>query len=108
MRKRKRGQCAREPAASQGLAQIASALLVAAPLVLSRMRDNFGSDRALDLRGLGLISAGAFGIVWGLVTWLLQHQGRGRWHTSSSTRPTGGPLAPSTASCSAGGLSWSR
>src|SRR5436190_2135628 len=41
--------------------------VIAAPLVLSRMRESFGSDSALDLRGLGLISAGAFGIVWGLV-----------------------------------------
>jgi MFS family permease len=31
------------------------------------MREGYGSDSALDLPGLGLISAGAFGIVWGLV-----------------------------------------
>jgi EmrB/QacA subfamily drug resistance transporter len=41
--------------------------LVAAPLVLARMRESFGPDTALDLPGLGLVSAGAFGIVWGLV-----------------------------------------
>jgi EmrB/QacA subfamily drug resistance transporter len=41
--------------------------LIAAPLVLSRMRESFGPDTALDFRGLGLVSAGAFGIVWGLV-----------------------------------------
>src|SRR5215211_6454397 len=40
---------------------------IAVPLVLFRMRESFGPDSALDLRGLGLISAGAFGIVWGLV-----------------------------------------
>jgi EmrB/QacA subfamily drug resistance transporter len=40
---------------------------IAVPLVLSRMGESFGPDSALDLRGLGLISAGAFGIVWGLV-----------------------------------------
>jgi EmrB/QacA subfamily drug resistance transporter len=41
--------------------------LVAAPLVFARMRESFGPDTALDLPGLGLVSAGAFGIVWGLV-----------------------------------------
>ena len=41
--------------------------VIAAPLVLSRIRESFGPDSALDLRGLGLISAGAVGIVWGLV-----------------------------------------
>jgi EmrB/QacA subfamily drug resistance transporter len=41
--------------------------LIAAPLVLSRMRESYGPDTALDLPGLGLISAGAFGLVWGLV-----------------------------------------
>jgi hypothetical protein len=41
--------------------------LVAAPLVLTKLRESFGPDSALDLPGLGLISAAAFGIVWGLV-----------------------------------------
>jgi EmrB/QacA subfamily drug resistance transporter len=41
--------------------------LIAAPLVLSRMRESFGPNTSLDLPGLGLVSAGAFGIVWGLV-----------------------------------------
>jgi EmrB/QacA subfamily drug resistance transporter len=41
--------------------------LIAAPLVLARMRESFGPPTGLDIRGLGLISAGAFGIVWGLV-----------------------------------------
>jgi EmrB/QacA subfamily drug resistance transporter len=41
--------------------------LVAAPLVLARMRESFGPNTSLDLPGLGLVSAGAFGIVWGLV-----------------------------------------
>jgi EmrB/QacA subfamily drug resistance transporter len=41
--------------------------LIAAPLVLSRMRESYGADSSLDFPGLGLISAGAFGIVWGLV-----------------------------------------
>jgi EmrB/QacA subfamily drug resistance transporter len=41
--------------------------LIAAPLVLARMRESFGPDTSLDLAGLGLVSTGAFGIVWGLV-----------------------------------------
>jgi EmrB/QacA subfamily drug resistance transporter len=41
--------------------------LVAAPLALARLDESFGPDTRLDLRGLALISAGAFGIVWGLV-----------------------------------------
>ena len=41
--------------------------LAAIPLVLSRIEESFGGDTGLDLPGLGLISAAAFGIVWGLV-----------------------------------------
>src|SRR3954452_9323525 len=41
--------------------------LLAFPLVLTKMRESFGPDTALDIRGLGLVTAGAFGIVWGLV-----------------------------------------
>jgi EmrB/QacA subfamily drug resistance transporter len=41
--------------------------LLATPLVLARMRESFGPNTSLDLPGLGLVSAGAFGIVWGLV-----------------------------------------
>jgi EmrB/QacA subfamily drug resistance transporter len=41
--------------------------LVAIPLVLARMRESFGPDTALDIRGLALVTAGALGIVWGLV-----------------------------------------
>ena len=41
--------------------------LVAVPLVLSKMKESFGPETALDLPGLGLITAGALGIVWGLV-----------------------------------------
>jgi EmrB/QacA subfamily drug resistance transporter len=41
--------------------------LAAVPLVLSRIEESFGGDTGLDLPGLGLISAAAFGIVWGLV-----------------------------------------
>jgi EmrB/QacA subfamily drug resistance transporter len=41
--------------------------LVAVPLVLTRMKESFGADTALDIPGLGLVTAGALGIVWGLV-----------------------------------------
>jgi len=41
--------------------------LLAIPLVLSRMKESFGPDSSLDLRGLGLVTGGALGIVWGLV-----------------------------------------
>ncbi len=41
--------------------------LVAIPLVLRRIEESFGGDTGLDLPGLALVSAAAFGIVWGLV-----------------------------------------
>jgi MFS family permease len=40
---------------------------VAVPLVLTRMRESFGGDTSIDVRGLALVSGGAFGIVWALV-----------------------------------------
>jgi EmrB/QacA subfamily drug resistance transporter len=41
--------------------------LLVVPLVLARMPESTGSDRALDPRGLALITGAALGIVWGLV-----------------------------------------
>lgn len=41
--------------------------LAAAPFALARMKESFGSDTALDVRGLALVSAAAFAVVWGLV-----------------------------------------
>jgi EmrB/QacA subfamily drug resistance transporter len=41
--------------------------LAAIPLVLTRMNESYGPDTGLDFAGLGLVSAGAFGLVWGLV-----------------------------------------
>jgi EmrB/QacA subfamily drug resistance transporter len=41
--------------------------LVAVPLVLTRMRESFGSDTGLDIPGLALVTAGALGLVWGMV-----------------------------------------
>jgi EmrB/QacA subfamily drug resistance transporter len=41
--------------------------LIAAPLALTRMKESFGGDTGLDLRGLALLMAGLFGVVWGLV-----------------------------------------
>jgi EmrB/QacA subfamily drug resistance transporter len=41
--------------------------LAAIPLVLTRMRESYGPDSGLDLRGLALVSIGALATVWGLV-----------------------------------------
>src|SRR5215471_3722936 len=41
--------------------------LVLIPLALSRLTETYGPEGKLDLPGLGLVSAGLFGIVWGLV-----------------------------------------
>jgi predicted MFS family arabinose efflux permease len=41
--------------------------LLAVPVVLARIPESRGEDAALDLPGLGLITAAALGIVWGLV-----------------------------------------
>jgi EmrB/QacA subfamily drug resistance transporter len=41
--------------------------LVAAPLVLTRMRESHGPRASLDTPGLALVTLGALGIVWGLV-----------------------------------------
>jgi EmrB/QacA subfamily drug resistance transporter len=41
--------------------------LIAVPLVLTRMKESFGPDTGLDLRGLALVSGAGLGIVWGLV-----------------------------------------
>src|SRR5689334_663345 len=41
--------------------------VVAVPLVLTKMKESFGSDTGLDIRGLALVTGAALGIVWGLV-----------------------------------------
>jgi EmrB/QacA subfamily drug resistance transporter len=41
--------------------------LVLAPLALLRLDESYGPKARLDLPGLGLVSVGLFGIVWGLV-----------------------------------------
>jgi EmrB/QacA subfamily drug resistance transporter len=41
--------------------------LAAVPLVLTRIEESYGGDSGLDLPGLALVSAAAFGIVWALV-----------------------------------------
>ncbi|HEY7629396.1 MAG TPA: DHA2 family efflux MFS transporter permease subunit [Thermoleophilaceae bacterium] len=41
--------------------------LIAAPLALAKMKEGYGRDTGLDIPGLALVSAGVFGIVWGLV-----------------------------------------
>jgi EmrB/QacA subfamily drug resistance transporter len=41
--------------------------LVLAPLARRQLEETYGPDKGLDLPGLGLVSAGLLGIVWGLV-----------------------------------------
>jgi EmrB/QacA subfamily drug resistance transporter len=41
--------------------------MLAIPLVLRRLEESFGKRVALDIPGVGLITAAAFGLVWGLV-----------------------------------------
>src|SRR3954471_16013710 len=41
--------------------------LLAVPLVLTRMKESFGPDTSLDIRGLALIAGGAVGTGWALV-----------------------------------------
>jgi EmrB/QacA subfamily drug resistance transporter len=41
--------------------------LIAIPLVLTRMRESHGPNSGLDIPGLGLVTGGALGLVWGLV-----------------------------------------
>src|SRR5213083_433183 len=41
--------------------------LLAIPFVLAKMNESHGPDSGLDIRGLGLITTGALGLVWGLV-----------------------------------------
>jgi EmrB/QacA subfamily drug resistance transporter len=41
--------------------------LVLLPLALTRLDETFGATQRLDLPGLGLVSAGLFGIVWALI-----------------------------------------
>ncbi|MGW0661994.1 MFS transporter [Streptodolium elevatio] len=41
--------------------------LAAVPLVLRKLPESHGPDGALDLPGVGLVTAGSFGVVWALV-----------------------------------------
>jgi EmrB/QacA subfamily drug resistance transporter len=41
--------------------------LISIPFVLAKVDESHGPDTGLDIRGLGLITAGALGLVWGLV-----------------------------------------
>ncbi len=41
--------------------------LVLAPVAARRLKESYGSERALDLTGLGLSSAGLFGVIFGLI-----------------------------------------
>jgi EmrB/QacA subfamily drug resistance transporter len=41
--------------------------LLSIPLVLTKMKESYGPDTGLDLRGLALVTSGALGVVWGLM-----------------------------------------
>lgn len=41
--------------------------LVSIPLVLTKMKESYGPDTGLDLRGLALVTSGALGVVWALM-----------------------------------------
>jgi MFS family permease len=41
--------------------------IVLAPLVMRQIRESYGPDGAVDFAGLGLVTAAALGLVWGLV-----------------------------------------
>jgi len=41
--------------------------LLLIPLVRSRITESHGTDTTLDTRGIALVTAGAFALVWGLV-----------------------------------------
>ena len=62
--------------------------VVLAPLVVIRLRESHGPDRALDFPGLALVSVGLLGLVWGLVN------GNGEGWTSI---PVAGSLATGVA-----------
>src|ERR671936_495623 len=65
------------------------------PLALARLEETRGPAGRLDLPGLGLASAGLFGIVWGLVRGNPVGWGRGRIAAvSSATVGYGSLVAP--------------
>jgi EmrB/QacA subfamily drug resistance transporter len=41
--------------------------VVSIPLVLTKLKESYGPDTGLDLRGLALVTGGALGIVWALM-----------------------------------------
>jgi EmrB/QacA subfamily drug resistance transporter len=55
---------------------------VAVPLALSRLTESHGESRGLDLRGLGLASAGLLGVVYGVV-----HAQSAGWTASTVLAP---------------------
>jgi MFS family permease len=71
--------------------------LVLIPLALLRLDESYGPKAKLDLGGLGLVSAGLFGIVWGLVRGNAQG---GRAPRSSARSPS----ARSSLRCSSCGV----
>ena len=71
--------------------------LVLAPLALARLDESYGADSALDLPGVGLVSAGLLGIVWGLV------RGNAHGWTSPERRSRRSSPAPRSSSRSSSG-----
>jgi EmrB/QacA subfamily drug resistance transporter len=41
--------------------------LLSVPFVLTKMKESYGPDTGVDFRGLALVTAGALGVVWGLM-----------------------------------------
>jgi EmrB/QacA subfamily drug resistance transporter len=54
----------------------------------TQLEESYGPDKALDLPGLGLVSAGAFGVVWGLI-----HGNSDGWTSPEVLGPIVGGLA---------------
>ncbi len=65
--------------------------IVLLPIAWLRLSETYGRKASLDLRGLAMISAGLFGLVWGLV--------RGNAHGWTSLG-VAGPMAPARSSSS--------
>ena len=73
--------------------------LVLAPLALARLDESHGPASKLDLPGVALVSAGLFGIVWGLV------RGNALGWTLAADRRRARRRAPSSPRCSCSGSS---
>ena len=57
--------------------------IVAAIFAATRLTESYGPDSALDLPGLGLVSAGLLALVWGVI-----HGNEYGWSDPGSWRPS--------------------